>query len=81
MLTVWLIFITIAGACVGSFLNVVILRLPEQRSIVTPPSACPNCGHKLAWYENIPILSWLCSEAGASRARRPSAFNTRSLKR
>ncbi|MFW6061097.1 MAG: prepilin peptidase [Phycisphaeraceae bacterium] len=55
----WLIFITLAGACVGSFLNVVTMRLPEGKSIVTPPSACPKCGHKLAWYENVPIISWL----------------------
>jgi leader peptidase (prepilin peptidase)/N-methyltransferase len=48
------------GAAIGSFLNVVILRLPnEEESIVFPASHCPKCSHPLAWYENIPILSYL----------------------
>lgn len=48
------------GAIVGSFLNVVILRLPEpDASIVFPASHCPRCRHPLAWYENIPLLSYL----------------------
>lgn len=59
MLWTWLIFTTVCGACIGSFLNVVIYRLPEGRSLVTPPSACPKCGQKLAWYDNVPVLGWL----------------------
>lgn len=48
------------GAIVGSFLNVVILRLPDQdQSIVFPASHCPRCSATLAWYENIPILSFI----------------------
>jgi leader peptidase (prepilin peptidase) / N-methyltransferase len=47
------------GACVGSFLNVVIYRLPAGISLVWPPSRCPKCGHKLGLTENIPILGWL----------------------
>jgi len=48
------------GAIVGSFLNVVILRLPEPgASIVFPASHCPRCRHPLSWYENIPLLSYL----------------------
>ncbi len=42
----------------GSFLNVVVARLPEKRSVVTPRSACPGCGHELSWWENIPLLSY-----------------------
>lgn len=49
----------IFGAIVGSFLNVCILRLPKGLSIVSPPSHCFSCGAKIAWYDNIPILSWL----------------------
>jgi len=56
---VWLIFLIAVGACVGSFLNVVILRLPAGQSLVHPPSACPRCGHRLAFFENVPIVSWL----------------------
>lgn len=46
------------GAAIGSFLNVCILRIPEGRSIVRPGSTCA-CGQPIAWYDNIPILSWL----------------------
>jgi len=46
------------GAVIGSFLNVCIYRLPRDKSIVWPSSACPNCGHELAWYENVPIVSF-----------------------
>ncbi|MEX0655148.1 MAG: prepilin peptidase [Phycisphaeraceae bacterium] len=55
----WLILVTCYGACVGSFLNVVIYRLPERQSLIHPGSHCPKCGHKLAWWDNIPILAWL----------------------
>ena len=47
------------GFCIGSFLNVVIARLPEGKNIVFPRSACPRCGHLIVWYDNIPIVSWL----------------------
>jgi leader peptidase (prepilin peptidase) / N-methyltransferase len=53
-----LIFIAIFGLCVGSFLNVVIARIPEGRSIVFPGSACPRCGKPIAWYDNLPVLSY-----------------------
>ena len=55
-----LVFSALFGAIVGSFLNVVILRLPrENASIVFPASHCPKCEHPLAWYENIPVLSYI----------------------
>jgi leader peptidase (prepilin peptidase) / N-methyltransferase len=47
------------GLIIGSFLNVVIARLPDGRSIVRPPSACPACGGLIRWYDNVPLLSWL----------------------
>lgn len=48
------------GAIVGSFLNVVILRLPAAgESIVFPPSRCPACSSSIAWFDNIPVLSYL----------------------
>lgn len=46
------------GLAVGSFLNVVIARLPEQRSLARPRSACPACGTAIAWHDNIPLLSF-----------------------
>lgn len=57
------IFAFVVGACVGSFLNVCILRWPAERSIVRPRSRCPSCGHQLAWFENLPIVSWLALRA------------------
>ncbi len=56
---IWIPFLFLVGACVGSFLNVVIYRLPRGQSIVFPPSHCPLCGRAIKWYDNIPILSWL----------------------
>jgi leader peptidase (prepilin peptidase) / N-methyltransferase len=44
---------------VGSFLNVVVARLPEKRSLVSPRSACMSCGQELAWYDNVPVASWV----------------------
>jgi leader peptidase (prepilin peptidase)/N-methyltransferase len=55
-LGVWLFAV---GAAVGSFLNVVVYRLPAGKSLVHPGSRCPACGHPIRWYHNIPVLSWL----------------------
>ena len=55
----WLAFVFVFGAIWGSFLNVVIARLPEGLSVVSPPSRCPRCGKQIAWYDNLPVLSWL----------------------
>lgn len=47
------------GLLIGSFLNVVVYRVPAGMSIVSPPSACPNCGAGIRGYDNIPVVSWL----------------------
>lgn len=52
-------FLFTIGACVGSFLNVVIYRLPKDLSLMHPGSACPTCKTPIAFYDNIPLLSWL----------------------
>jgi len=51
--------IFVFGAMIGSFLNVCIVRLPEERSIVRPRSHCPSCGHQIAWYDNLPVVSFV----------------------
>lgn len=51
------------GAVIGSFLNVCIYRLPAEKSVVAPPSTCPGCGARIAWYDNVPILSWVVLRA------------------
>jgi leader peptidase (prepilin peptidase) / N-methyltransferase len=47
------------GAVVGSFLNVCVHRMPREQSIVKPPSSCPQCGQRIRWYDNIPVVSYL----------------------
>jgi leader peptidase (prepilin peptidase) / N-methyltransferase len=47
------------GLALGSFLNVVAARVPLRRSIVSPASACMSCGERIAWYDNVPVVSWL----------------------
>jgi leader peptidase (prepilin peptidase) / N-methyltransferase len=58
------------GLLVGSFLNVVVWRVPRGESVVSPPSACPGCGHAIRPRDNVPVLSWLllhgrCRDCGA----------------
>jgi leader peptidase (prepilin peptidase)/N-methyltransferase len=60
----------ILGAVIGSFLNVVVWRLPRGESLARPPSSCPECGKRIAPYDNVPIVSWLllqgrCRHCGA----------------
>ncbi len=61
----------VAGLIVGSFLNVVIYRIPRGQSIVFPRSRCPACGAAIAWYDNIPVLSYLLLHARCRTCRAP----------
>jgi leader peptidase (prepilin peptidase)/N-methyltransferase len=61
----------VPGLALGSFLNVVAARVPLGRSVVYPASACMSCGAQLAWYDNVPLVSWLvlrgrCRHCGTS---------------
>ena len=63
------------GLLIGSFLNVVAYRVPLGRSVVSPPSACPACGHHIRRRDNIPVISWLllqgkCRDCGAAISAR-----------
>jgi leader peptidase (prepilin peptidase)/N-methyltransferase len=65
-----LAFCVLVGLCIGSFLNVVIARLPSGRSVAYPGSACPHCGAAIAWYDNLPVLSYLLLRARCRACRR-----------
>jgi len=65
--------VALIGACVGSFLNVCIYRIPKGESIVRPGSHC-GCGQPIAWYDNIPILSWLILRGRARCCGRSFSF-------
>ncbi len=73
----WIIafYAALAGVCVGSFLKVVIYRMPMNMSVVSPGSHCPECGSPVRFYDNIPLLSWLllmgiCRDCGAGISSR-----------
>jgi len=55
----FVVLVGILGSLIGSFLNVVVYRVPAGKSVVHPPSACPNCGAGIRPWDNIPVLSWL----------------------
>ena len=59
------------GLCIGSFLNVVIHRVPRGTSVVTPPSRCPHCNYLLRWSDNIPVLSWAFLGGRCRKCRAP----------
>lgn len=64
----------IVGAAVGSFLNVCIVRLPVEESVVRPASRCPRCREPIAWYDNLPLLSWLVLRGRCRRCGQPISW-------
>ena len=61
----------LVGLCVGSFLNVCVARWPRELSVIRPRSRCPHCGHQLAWFENIPLVSWIALRARCRCCQEP----------
>lgn len=63
MTAVLYLLVGLLGLAVGSFLNVVVWRVPRKESVLHPPSACPRCGHRIRPYDNVPVVSWLVLRA------------------
>ena len=74
-----LFFFFAFGACAGSFLNVVIYRLPLGMSVVNPPSRCPRCALRLKWFQNLPIFSWLLLRGRCRACRAPISIQYPSI--
>jgi leader peptidase (prepilin peptidase)/N-methyltransferase len=68
---VFLVYAGVLGASVGSFLNVCVARLPAGESLVRPRSRCPACDETIAWFDNIPIVSWLLLRGRCRQCRKP----------
>jgi len=62
------------GLLFGSFLNVCISRLPDHRSLSKPRSHCPHCSHPIAWYDNIPLLSWILLRSRCRHCKEPISW-------
>jgi leader peptidase (prepilin peptidase) / N-methyltransferase len=67
-------FSFVLGAIIGSFLNVVVYRLPEGKSLIRPGSCCPKCDSPIRWYDNIPIVSWLVLGAKCRNCSSPISW-------
>jgi leader peptidase (prepilin peptidase) / N-methyltransferase len=67
----WALVAGLLGLAVGSFLNVVIYRVPAGLSVVSPPSACPKCGHEIRNRHNVPVLGWLVLRGRCHDCRAP----------
>lgn len=72
--TLWAIYSFVVGACFGSFLNVCISRWPDNLSVVSPRSRCPNCERQITAMENIPLVSWLALRGRCRGCASPISF-------
>lgn len=68
-------FLFLTGAAIGSFLNVCIVRIPDKKSIISPPSHCPVCNKPIAYYDNIPLISYIVLNGTCRTCRTPIPFH------
>ena len=69
------IYLFVIGCCLGSFINVLIHRLPLNQSIVYPYSSCPKCKAKIKWFDNLPVLSWFLLNGKCRTCKTKIAFS------
>ena len=69
-----LIFLIIIGGLWGSFANVCIVRLPEDKGVVSGRSNCPKCKKQINWYDNIPIISYFILNGKCRKCKKPISF-------
>jgi leader peptidase (prepilin peptidase)/N-methyltransferase len=70
----FLLYAGVLGLAVGSFLNVCIGRLPKGESLIRPRSRCPRCGEPIAWFDNVPVISWLVLRGRCRACREPISW-------
>jgi leader peptidase (prepilin peptidase)/N-methyltransferase len=71
----WLVaLVAVLGLMIGSFVNVLILRLPAEESVVVPGSRCPRCGTPLRWYHNVPLASWMALGGRCAFCKEPISW-------
>ena len=69
------IYLFFIGCCLGSFINVLIYRLPLNKSIIYPSSSCPECNTKIKWFDNLPIISWFLLKGKCRTCKSKIAFS------
>lgn len=73
--SVMVVYSALFGLALGSFMNVCIYRIPLKKSIVSPPSSCPNCGERIRFYDNIPLISYLLLLGKCRHCSNPLAWH------
>lgn len=74
LLIIFVVLVGAIGAAVGSFLNVVIWRVPENMSLTSPPSHCPKCNSPVRWFDNVPVFSWFILRGRCRDCKEPISF-------
>ena len=69
------LYLFVFGCCLGSFINVLIYRLPLNQSIVYPKSRCPKCNTKIKWFDNLPVISWFLLEGKCRSCKKEISFS------
>ena len=69
-----IVLAAVVGVCFGSFANVIVFRLPRKARVTSPPSTCPACGYRIAFYDLLPIISWILLKGRCRNCRTGISF-------